>query len=872
MKCPICKSSHISDFLDFNTYKVCLSCNVYFQYPFPEKVYEGPDENNGRGPGTGHFMSDHDKEINRNLANSLYEMFYPNTIMDVGCKYPFFLSVLKDRAEVLGIDCVPNIIEYGKKLDVPVINDDLEIMDVSPHQRKYDLITLIHVFEHFYEPVRAMKNLIFCLSDRGVIYLRIPNMDVPGIEQDFTEHHSKIHPYIYSTQAMYMLVEKVSTLFECEIFRVDHIEPGQSDFYIRRKKDKLTLSVCMIVKNEENNITDCLESVKNVADEIIIVDTGSTDKTKEVVAKYTDKIFDFQWIDDFSAARNFSVSKATSDWILWLDADDVLETPEEVIPLLKESFNVYNFNIAYGNDVFYQARLFKNFMNIKFHGVVHEYPSFAGMPCKEESDVIVRHKTDKYSTEDRSQRNYRILSKEFEKDPNNTRTIFYLANALKELGQYEKAVEMYQNYLEKSTWKDERWMAQRYIGNIFMWNKRYEDAIKEFKKAVSIDDRWAESYYYIGECYFFLEKFNDCIEWMRKAYKKKLPDSLLWKELPVYNEAPLRYIFASYGRLGKYRYARAFCKLASKKKPDDEWLRGRVKYYDNIVNNKVKIIECYRQGALGDCLMTTAALRGLKQKYPGCYIRYVTHPHSMQILEGNKYIDELTVEMKEDVSEKIYFAYPDKDSCNDEGYPHKPLQRHLIQIFNECAGLSDNDMKMECTLSDEEEALGRRFKYEYKKYATLHAHGGWSPYKNWFDDRWEVVVNELFKKGFVTVQIGHTNDPLIKGAIDFRGNSVKDAIAVIKYADFHMGVDSYSNHASSAVETPAVVLFGSTSPTGSGYEQNVNIYKSLSCQPCYKEYKWSKDHNNPCPYDKKCMDLITIEEVIAAVFEIAGIH
>ena len=85
-----------------------------------------------------------------------------------------------------------------------------------------------------------------------------------------------------------------------------------------------TISLCMIVKNEEDNIGNCLDNIKDLVDEIIIVDTGSTDKTKEIVKKYTDKIYDFEWVDDFSKARNYSFSKATKDYIFWLDADDIL--------------------------------------------------------------------------------------------------------------------------------------------------------------------------------------------------------------------------------------------------------------------------------------------------------------------------------------------------------------------------------------------------------------------------------------------------------------------------------------------------------------------------------------------------------------------
>jgi len=85
-----------------------------------------------------------------------------------------------------------------------------------------------------------------------------------------------------------------------------------------------TISLCMIVYNEENNIRRCLESVRGFADEIIIVDTGSTDRTKSICKEYGARIFDFEWKEDFSEARNLSISKASSDWILLLDADEVL--------------------------------------------------------------------------------------------------------------------------------------------------------------------------------------------------------------------------------------------------------------------------------------------------------------------------------------------------------------------------------------------------------------------------------------------------------------------------------------------------------------------------------------------------------------------
>src|SRR3989338_7436069 len=103
-----------------------------------------------------------------------------------------------------------------------------------------------------------------------------------------------------------------------------------------------TISLCMITKNEEQFLEQCLNSVKELVDEIILVDTGSTDKTKEIAGKFTDKIFDFQWCGDFSAARNESLKHAAKDWILVLDADEQLD-PDGVKEIKQ---NILNKNIA----------------------------------------------------------------------------------------------------------------------------------------------------------------------------------------------------------------------------------------------------------------------------------------------------------------------------------------------------------------------------------------------------------------------------------------------------------------------------------------------------------------------------------------------
>ena len=107
------------------------------------------------------------------------------------------------------------------------------------------------------------------------------------------------------------------------------------------------LSVCMIVKNEEALLNDCLASVKSVADEVIVVDTGSDDKTVEIAESHGARIFTIEWTDDFSAARNFSLEQAKGNWILVVDADEHLaeEDLEKVRNWIskKEIFNIIIF-------------------------------------------------------------------------------------------------------------------------------------------------------------------------------------------------------------------------------------------------------------------------------------------------------------------------------------------------------------------------------------------------------------------------------------------------------------------------------------------------------------------------------------------------
>jgi glycosyltransferase involved in cell wall biosynthesis len=146
----------------------------------------------------------------------------------------------------------------------------------------------------------------------------------------------------------------------------------------------VSLSICMIVKNEAHCIERCLDSIIPIADEIIVVDTGSTDGTQDIVREKIGRVYSKAWNDSFADARNFSLSLASQKWVMWVDADDTI--PDEIYPLIRGIVEGAETNRYYVADVeniggnldvilyrtFKQARLFPNHKGIKFVNRIHE--------------------------------------------------------------------------------------------------------------------------------------------------------------------------------------------------------------------------------------------------------------------------------------------------------------------------------------------------------------------------------------------------------------------------------------------------------------------------------------------------------------------
>lgn len=227
--------------------------------------------------------------------------------------------------------------------------------------------------------------------------------------------------------------------------------------------EKPLISLSMIVKNEEEMLEECLKSVKNLVDEIVIVDTGSTDKTVEIAKKYDAKIHYFKWVDDFAAARNESLKNCSGEWILYLDADERLKEIDttKLRQMLKDADKNLGAIICTiesdhsgldGSSELHRGgypRLFRNlgYPKVYFQGVVHEQisPSIteAGLGMSK-SDIVIQHEgynRPREEMEAKLQRNYKLLYKHVNSEPTNGYAWYQLGQTLGQMNIKDKAEE-----------------------------------------------------------------------------------------------------------------------------------------------------------------------------------------------------------------------------------------------------------------------------------------------------------------------------------------------------------------------------------------------------------------------------------------------
>ncbi len=288
----------------------------------------------------------------------------------------------------------------------------------------------------------------------------------------------------------------------------------------------------MIVKNEEKYLKECLESVKDIIDEIVLVDTGSSDDTINIAEEFNAKVLHYEWTDDFSAARNYALSKSTSDWILYLDADERLSAKS-----INELKNIVTKNDLLGfrcvvnsideingkpNFMRY-TRLFHNNPNIKFNGRIHEQIDDSLLENEYkilDSNIEIIHVG--YNIVDgelknKAKRNLEILKDEYEKNksPYNA---YQLANTYTTLEDYDEARKYYKQSVYKNSLKKEyKAFAYLNLSGYEYKKQNLNEALEYLEKGLKEDPSNPLLNLLASEIYFRLNKIDESFRYCKTA-------------------------------------------------------------------------------------------------------------------------------------------------------------------------------------------------------------------------------------------------------------------------------------------------------------------------------------------------------------------
>lgn len=353
-----------------------------------------------------------------------------------------------------------------------------------------------------------------------------------------------------------------------------------------------TISLCMIVKNEEMHLARCLDSVAGLADEIIIIDTGSDDRTKEIASGYTSKVYSYPWKDDFSEARNYSFSKASMDYCMWLDADDILEEAgKEKMIQLKQSLSpdidmvMMRYNTSFdeeGRPVFsyFRERWVRNSPQYRWVGAVHEVIPPAGRILY--SDIAVCHKKLKAGNPDRNLKIYQKLIAEGKYlEP---RQQYYYGRELYYHKQYEEAISVLEAFLlTEDGWVENKIEACSVCASCYENLGREQDALDALLRSMSFDLPRAELCCEIGK--HFLEHGNcrNAIYWYKAALQAPKKEQSGGFVLPdCYDYIPFLQLCVCYDRLGDQKLAAEYNEKAGACKPYSQAYLYNKRYFENL--------------------------------------------------------------------------------------------------------------------------------------------------------------------------------------------------------------------------------------------------------------------------------------------------
>ena len=343
-----------------------------------------------------------------------------------------------------------------------------------------------------------------------------------------------------------------------------------------------TISLCLIVRDSAKTLRHCLETFKPAVNEIVVVDTGSTDDTKAIAAEFGAVIYDYKWINDFSAARNFALQKCTQEWVLWVDSDDWIK-PSEVQKIKEFDFTpwdvivaIYNYSHdGHGNctcsnprERFLRRALIPD--RIKFEGRIHETVSLD--PTKYRVGVSDIH-TEHDKRESSSSRNLEILRLCVRDNPKDTRSVYYLAKELYDAGQHEESIKWFDRaVLRKDLFWEDRYLGYFYLAHAYLYARKDKAAFKKLMfKSIDLEDRRAEPFFAIGLYWQTEGEFQRAIPWYNYCLDVKRPNNLLAPSQPeYYTYLPHMQLTVCHNAIGEVREAYIHNCAAMEYRPKDE--------------------------------------------------------------------------------------------------------------------------------------------------------------------------------------------------------------------------------------------------------------------------------------------------------------
>lgn len=334
----------------------------------------------------------------------------------------------------------------------------------------------------------------------------------------------------------------------------------------------MQISLCLIVKNEADNIKQCLENLIHVVQQIIIVDTGSTDNTVELAQSYGAEIYNYEWNDDFSAAKNFALDYANGDWIIFLDADEYFsnETVANIPKLIQlygsscDGFltQMANIDVDRNNmilDEFFTTRIFRNDKNMRYVGRIHEQiNNLSGRKnawYKIEPNKIKLYHTG-YSThviQQKCARNLKLLQEEFNENQENIDLYRYFADVYYGLGKYDQAIEFAQKDIDTGR-KEMSYASRSYrvlLNSLRIQKKDFSIIEKALQKAMRDFPELPDFYAEYGLLLFTNNSYDQALLGIEKAI-------LLFENYQGIETSSLgvniNYVYDVLGRIYEYKH------------------------------------------------------------------------------------------------------------------------------------------------------------------------------------------------------------------------------------------------------------------------------------------------------------------------------